>query len=148
MDASGLMLAFSWNTWGPSGARYQSSWTHLGPYGGIPQPSRRLREGILKQKQGLEALTWSLHVPRRAHAKIFETVEKQQFLDGSLKQEGQGNMPRWLFGGLVLVFTVILQVARAMLWPTRLPRANMFPSWARLGPILALCRSILGHMCC
>ena len=127
------MLAFSWNTWGPSGARYQSSWTHLGPYGGIPQPSGRLREGILRQKQGLEALTWSLHVPRRAHAKIFETVEKQQFFDGSLKQEGQGSMPRWLFRGLLLVFTVILQVARAMLWPTRLPRANMLhvfgPSW-------------------
>ena len=33
------------------------------------EPSGRLREGILRPKQGLEALTWSLHVARRLHVK-------------------------------------------------------------------------------
>ena len=66
------ILDLSWGILGPSWAQDGSSWAHLGPCGGIPEPSGRLREGILRQKQGLEALTWSLHVPRRPHAKIFK----------------------------------------------------------------------------
>ena len=73
-----------------------------------------------------------------------QTNEKSRFFDDSWRQEGQENMPRWLFRGLVLVLTAILQVSRAMLWPTRLPRANMIPSWARVDPILDLSWGILG----
>ena len=58
-------------------------------------------------------------------------------------QEGQESMPPWLFGGLVVVLTVFLQVWGAMSWPTgcQEPEASMLgpilgPSWARLGPML------------
>ena len=76
--------------------------------------------------------------------KFSKTIEQQLFFDGFWRLEGQESMPRWLFRGLVLILTVILQVSRGMLWPTRLPRANMFPSWARLEPILDLSWGILG----
>ena len=102
LDASGLMLAFSWNTWGPSGARYQSSWTHLGPYGGIPEPSGRLREGVLRQKQGLEALTWSLPVAREPQIKNFKKPLKNHWFsmisgDGKVNKTCQeGSLEVWL----------------------------------------------------
>ena len=35
-----------------------------------------------------------------------------------------------------MVLEAILQIIGAILWPTRLPRAKIIPSWAHLGPIL------------
>ena len=45
-------------------------------------------------------------------------------------------MLSWLVGGLAVVLEGILQIMGAILWPTRLPRAKIIPSWAHLGPIL------------
>ena len=78
------ILDLSWGILGPSWAKDRPSWAHLGPCGGILEPSGRLREGILRQKQGLEALTWSLHVARKPQIKTSRDHSKtkvfQRFL--------------------------------------------------------------------
>ena len=53
-------------------------------------------------------------------------------------------MPRWFLGGLVVALKAILHVLGPMSWSTGLPRTNIIPSWAHLGPVLALCWGILG----
>ena len=68
--------------------------------------------------------------------KPLKTIEKQMFFNDFWRQEGQESMPSWFLGGLVVVLKTILHVSGAMLWSTGLPRANMIPSWAHLGPIL------------
>ena len=73
-----------------------------------------------------------------------KNIEKLRFFNDFGRQEGPESMPRWLFGGLVVVLTVILQVSGAMLWSTGLPKANIIPSWVHLEPILGLCCGHLG----
>ena len=44
-------------------------------------------------------------------------------------------MPTGLFGGLLVVLTVFLQVRGAMSWPTGLPKTSGIRAWAHFGPI-------------
>ena len=57
------------------------------------------------------------------------------FFDDLPGQDGQESMPTLLFGGLVVVLTLVLQVWRAMSWLTGLPRASDIRAWAHLGLI-------------
>ena len=65
-----------------------------------------------------------------------QIIEKSMFFDDLPRQEGQESMPAWLFGGLIVVLTVVLQVWGAMSWPTGLPRASGIRAGTHLGPIL------------
>ena len=68
----GGILAVYLGVLGPSWDRDGSSWAHLGPDCDMLEPTKRLRKGISRPTQGLQALTWSLLVARRPHAKTIK----------------------------------------------------------------------------
>ena len=126
---------------GPKWALLGASWAMLRHFGALREaPGRHL-----EAKAGLGSLDLELTCGKKATCqKLQKTIEKQRLFNDFWRQEGQESMPRWLFGGLVVVLKFILHVSGAMSWSTGLPKANIIPSWAHLGPILDLCWSILG----
>ena len=65
----------------------------------------------LEAKAGLGSIDLELtHAKKATCQNLQKTIEKQMFFDDFWRQEGQEIMPRWLFRGLVVVLTVILQV--------------------------------------
>ena len=86
-----------WGILGPCWAQDGSSWARLGPCCGILEPSGRLQEGILRQKQGLEALTWSLHVARRPHINNFKKHRRTHCFSNKVNKACQdGSLEVWL----------------------------------------------------